>query len=65
MYVKLEVNLHGLPVGLVESVRQRVEDILKKEFDPEYKSDLEVEVVEHTTPLDAPRKPVVNTDEAY
>lgn len=49
-YIQFTVGLHG-QVGEVETLRKYVEKVLRANFDLKNQSDLEIEIIEHTSGL--------------
>jgi hypothetical protein len=53
-YVGLEIGIHGLPGDQnAEEIRSRVEGALRREFQPDYDGDIEVELIESAGPVPA------------
>lgn len=49
MFISFDVQLHNLPSDSVQDVQRRVAAALAKEFPPQYRSDIQVDVMCHTT----------------
>ena len=49
-YIALEINLHGQK-GNVNDIKNKIEKILRDNLDLDYSSDLDVEIIEHSSGL--------------
>lgn len=48
MYVQLSVQLHNLLDKNVDRIKRRAMEALSREFDPDYLSDITIDIEEHT-----------------
>lgn len=49
-YIKLEIGLHGQSDS-VQTLKKRIDELLREYFKPEYPMDLEIEIIEHSSGL--------------